>query len=134
MIAIVFLTRKPHPTMLEYLPELKRDGYDIYVCADDTLSGPFLQYTSRECEEAGYKNGLLPWHMPRPSAWEKALYHFCEKDTQYDHVWFIEDDVLITSADALYKMDQQYPASDLLSESHIVVTKYKRDWHWQLAH
>lgn len=134
MIAIVFLTRKPHSTMLEYIPELKRDGYDIYVCADDMLSGPFLQYTSRECEEAGYKNGLLPWHMPRPSAWEKALYHFCEKDTQYEHVWFIEDDVLITSADALYTMDQQYPASDVLSESHIVVTKYKRDWHWQLAH
>jgi hypothetical protein len=134
MIAIVFLTRKPHATMLEYIPELKRDGYDIYVCADDMLSGPFLQYTSRECEEAGYKNGLLPWHMSRPSAWEKALYHFCEKDTQYEHVWFIEDDVLITSADALYTMDQQYPASDVLSESHIVVTKYKRDWHWQLAH
>lgn len=134
MIAVVFLTRSPHPKMLEYIPELKQDGYDIYVCADDTLSGSFLQYTSRECEEAGYKNGLLPWHMPRPSAWEKALYHFCEKDTQYEHVWFIEDDVLITSADALYKMDQQYPASDLLSESHIVVTKYKRDWHWQLAH
>jgi len=141
MIAVVFLTRRPAPVMLEFIEGLAKPPYDIYVSVDDMDYVPpkgtpvqYIQYGEEECIRAGYKNALLPWHMWRPSAWEKALYHFCVKDTRYEHVWFIEDDVLITSEDVLHRVDTAYPSSDLLCEAHIVVNTYKRDWHWQLAH
>jgi len=141
MIAVVFLTRVPDPVMLDFIPQLKGRGYDIFVSVDDMSYVPvqsssiqYIQYSEKECSDAGYNNALLPWHISRPSAWEKALYHFCVKDVSYEHVWFIEDDVLISSSDVLQRVDAKFPASDLLCEGHLIVNTYKRDWHWQLAH
>lgn len=54
------------------------------------------------------------------TAWDKALFLF--RDTQAQHVWFVEDDVLILSPTVFAEVDAAYPEADLLTASHVVNT------------
>jgi hypothetical protein len=51
-------------------------------------------------------------------------------NTNYNHVWFFEDDVFFNSEETLAKIDSQY-YSDLLSNTYEETkNEYKNDWLW----
>ena len=52
---------------------------------------------------------------------EKALYYFCTHDIDFDHIWFIEDDVFIPNITTIDYLDNKYPHGDLLCASNSVV-------------
>ena len=45
---------------------------------------------------------------------EKALYYFYKNDINYDHIWFIEEDVFIPTIETIKNIDIKYPDNDLL--------------------
>ena len=119
MIALVFITVKPNKKWLKFIQTLKRSNYDLFVAIDPddneivTYQVPYkknihyINYSRDECEYNGYNHCLAPHHVNRPSAWDKALYYFCEKNTSYDYVWFIEDDVFIPNKYTVYNIDKK---------------------------
>ena len=81
----------------------------------------------------GYKNSSFLIKPNGSIAWDKALYHFCVKDTSYDHVWFLEDDVFIPNNTIISTIDSKYPNADILSKSKIVNSTGELSWLWKQA-
>ena len=140
--AIVFLTRDlPDINLISFCKELETDILHNYICIgnfnDDTsnIKVKILKYNNEECKNRGFINSILPRTINnewRPSAWDKALYHFCVKDTSFDNVYFVEDDVFISSKEVIYNLDKKYKNIDLLCESN---KNYNDDkiWHnWKI--
>lgn len=125
-IAIVFLTYIPSKELIAFSNDLQKScDSNVYICIDDDtydhtqISVRTLKYRSEVCADNGFKNLLLYCTTKlRPCAWEKAMYHFCVIDKSYDFVWFIEDDVLITSLQTISDIDKKYPEADLLCRSN----------------
>jgi hypothetical protein len=63
---------------------------------------------------------------------EKALYYFYENDVDYDHIWFIEEDVFIPTIDTINIINNKYDDGDLLCESNIIINEKQNDWPWEL--
>jgi len=121
MIALVFITITPNDHWVKFIQTLKRKNYDIYIAIDDntyhtsiTENIQYINISREECENKGYNHALAPFHINRPSAWDKAIYYFCEKNNNYDYVWFIEDDVFVPTKYTIYNIDKKYKNSDLL--------------------
>ena len=151
-IAIVFITTKPLNDWLHFINNLSKPNYNIYVSIDNddyVVSNNYknihyINYSQKECEQKGFNHALAPFHVDRPSGWDKAIYHFCVKDTSYDYVWFVEDDVFVPTIDTISNIDKKYPKSDLLctgdnnnQESFCTVfdieTKQQTKWWYHLA-
>ena len=65
------------------------------------------------------------------TAWEKSLYYFSTINTEYEKVWFFEDDVFFYDEESLLRIDSKYDNSDLLSNSYGKnANGHKNDWHW----
>lgn len=156
MIALVFITIIPNEKWVKFIQTLKRKNYDLFIAidSDDERYIPteyenihYINHSRKECEQNGYNHALAPHHVNRPSAWDKAIYHFCEINTSYEYVWFIEDDVFIPTKYTLYNIDKKYKKSDLLccgnknnDSSYLTITsEEKKDtifnlwWAWELA-
>jgi len=157
MIALVFITIIPNIEWVKFIQTLKRKNYDLYIAIDSDNPHyipphyeniQYINYSREECRQNGYNHSLAPHHVNRPSAWDKAIYHFCKKNTSYEHVWFIEDDVFIPTKYTLYNIDKKYTKSDLLccgnknnEMSYLLEDelKIKKDtifnlwWAWELA-
>jgi hypothetical protein len=124
--AIVFLTYRPSNELIAFTKDLQEScRSSVYICIDDDaydhtqISVRTLKYSSAVCAHNGFKNLLLYCTAKlRPCAWEKAMFHFCVIETSYDFVWFIEDDVLITSLQTIPDIDRKYPFADLLCRSN----------------
>ena len=135
--AVALLTVRPSEETLAFAKELQTKGHAVYVIADDSNykgNMPVIQYSSDTMIENGYKDLLLFYTSKgRPCSWEKAMYHFCIVETKHDHVWFIEEDVFVSSANALSNLDSKYPNADLLSKEHASCMNAS-DWpNWMLA-
>jgi hypothetical protein len=154
--AIVFLTRAlPDINLINFCKELETDILSTYICVDDfnvdtsNIKVKILQYSDEECKSRGFINSVLPRVIKyewRPSAWDRALYHFCVKDTTFDNVYFVEDDVFISSKEVIYNLDKKYKNIDLLCKSntnydddknwfnwrHIDETQIKKPWYWSM--
>ena len=141
-IAFCILTRSPNLIWMEFIVTFQ-SRYEVYVCVDDNdldlseLRGQFpavrfLQYEDAVCAKAGFRKSSTAMIKKPVIAWDKALYHFCEVDTQYDHVWFCEDDVYIEKVDNVAHMDDEdASASDLLCSNLRINTEgVKKGWMW----
>ena len=65
------------------------------------------------------------------TAWDKSLYYFSSINTEYEKVWFFEDDVFFHDEESLLNIDSKYDNSDLLSNSYYEnLNGHKNDWHW----
>ena len=64
----------------------------------------------------------------RPTAWSKAFYYYKKKE--FDYIWFIEDDVFISSLSALGDLDNKYKEEDLLVGHAEVYNGDKESWYW----
>jgi hypothetical protein len=119
--AICFLTRTPNQTLIEFseliisqtnMPVfIMIDNNNFIILNNDNSKIKYLQINNHECINAGFSYSL----KYECCSWDKALYYFTKINTEYDHVWFIEDDVFIPSVSALINLEQKYPLADLLS-------------------
>ena len=124
---ICFLTLKPSLEFYNFCKTLINKQYDIYICIDDnSYTIPqydgvikIIQIDNQECIEQGFKSSVSYFYNKACSR-DKALYYFCRKydivnnNKQYDHVWFIEEDVFIPTNNTLTFIDSKYKNSDLL--------------------
>ena len=138
--AIVFLTVQPSPECILFAEELQRAGHTVFLAIDDPTYDarklPFatIQYSSDLMQAKGYIGLLLPYTAKnRPCAWEKAMYHFCEVAKSYKQVWFLEDDVFVSSADAFENINRQYPHADLVCRANIHSERSCFWPHWYMV-
>lgn len=87
----------------------------------------FIQMNDKLCKDAGFKNmNFIAKKLV--TAWEKALYFFANLETDYNRVWFLEDDVFFYNETTLLEIDKRYPNSDLLTNG---CSTYKEGtWNW----
>jgi hypothetical protein len=122
--AICLLTKSPNEIWLEFLNRFS--NYDIFLIIDDnsqTYNTTYenirlIQIENENCYKNEYTNCISAVEFPEVTAWDKALYLMNEIEMQYEHVWFIEDDVFLFDESALLNIDAAYESSDLLSAFH----------------
>jgi hypothetical protein len=133
--AIAILTRAPVQGLLLFYSQFRAYGFDVFCIIDDnsyrvTQSHQVqcIRINDIECIASGFFNLAPPY---RCAAWDKAVYHFCKLQYDYDYVWFIEDDVLIPSVDTLVSIDRKYDYADIISAPNIVNETGRADgWFW----
>ena len=128
--ALCLLTKIPNQIWLNFLETFS--NYDIYVVIDDNSTDyvkkygglykniKIIQIENEICKDNGYTNCNSAVGFPDIIAWDKALYLFCELETRYCQVWFIEDDVFLDNEDVLIRIDRhcQHSCADLLTSFH----------------
>lgn len=128
--ALCLLTKNPNKIWLDFLETFSQ--YAIYVVIDDNSVDyvkqydeiynniKFIQIDNDLCRKHGYTNCNSAVGFPDIIAWDKAMYLFCEFETRYDQVWFIEDDVFLHKEDVLVRIDRdcQHSCADLLTSFH----------------
>ena len=140
--AICLLTRIVDNVWLDFLQGFQL--YDIFVCVDDNsedcqtkygLEYPnitFIQIQNVVCREQCYTNCNSCVGFPEIISWDKAIYYFSERETSYDQVWMIEEDVFFMKEQVLETIDIEFPDSDLLTSFHSInPTGEMEGWnHW----
>jgi hypothetical protein len=133
--SIYFLCKTPNEPLIEFSKEiLNEDFCNVYIIVDDdsiTFDDKiFIQVKDEVCINKNYIN--LNSSVPKtPSAWDKVIYHLCEKSND-DFCFIIEDDVFIPSIEVL-KDIFKYSSFDLVTSKN----KQKRDyipndaWVWK---
>ena len=140
--AIVLLTKQPYEPQISFFEGLAANDYETFVVVDDNevaLPASTVQYVrvdDQQCRRLGFESlnpMISKWKPSKCSAWEKAIYYFSHVATRHDYVWFIEDDVLVTSASAIQKIDRRYEPADIISAecvSNHVGDLRQGDWWW----
>lgn len=120
--AICILSRYYNETWIQFLKEFKQ--YDTFFVIDDMttlyekkINGVnIIQIPEDICREANYYNSSTVSNLKDILAWDKALYYFNRiNPKEYDHIWFLEEDVFIMSEQVLKNIDEKHPSIDLLS-------------------
>jgi hypothetical protein len=134
--AVCLLCFSPNDIWINFLATFTQ--YDLFIMVDDT-SKPYtspknnvmiLSIPDQECNENGFVDVNFEF-TGKPTAWGKALYYFSMINTEYDQVWFLEEDVFIYNEATLSAIDQAYPNSDLLTPKVDVNSDGTTDtWVW----
>jgi len=75
--------------------------------------------------QKGFRN--LPF--PEVTAWDKALYYFCNINNNYDNIWFLEDDCFFINENIFEKINVKYNNVDLLVKENN--RNFEKDrWCW----
>jgi hypothetical protein len=129
---LCLLTYRPTRSLIELFVTLDdpKNEYDYYVVVDDNnyksevdqwKNGfpkiKWIYVKEEDCKRLGYQHINFVVKDGEPSAWDKAMYYFCEHNT-YESYWFMEDDVFIPKTDNLYKMDELYSEDLLLNKKN----------------
>lgn len=139
---LCLLTFQPSELLIQLFADLydPNDPYALYIIVDDIsfdISSyikkyPYITFvqhiTEEECYASGYYNMNYMVKGAKPSAWDKAIYYFSEKDgtnIDFDHIWFIEDDVMIPTRNTIREIDNTYKDDDILAENDVMVS---HDW------
>jgi hypothetical protein len=140
--AIALLTRNPVEAWVNFLKDFK--NYDVFFIVDDNIFNytklyervrpqiNFVQIDNKICESLGYKYANTVF-MPSKKviAWDKAFYYFGVVNTNYDDVWFIEDDVFFKSENDLLNIDARYNSNQVLTKSHMSTENGQHNgWFW----
>jgi hypothetical protein len=93
----------------------------------------FVQIDNIKCEISGYKD--MNWTLKKlVSGWDKAIYYFGVENTDYDFIWFAEDDVFFYNEETLKNIDKQYLNEDLLSNKiDENKTGERSSWLWSVV-
>lgn len=120
----------------EYNPPDSLDYKTVRITEKDaSISYPvnpgtlyIVQIEDAICGKGGYINSAST--IPKkPSAWDKALYYFCEKNMA-QHVWFVEEDVFVPRADIFDEMNARYPNTDFVTKQHVSETEDPEFFWW----
>jgi hypothetical protein len=136
---ICLITFRPNKTWCDFLNIFNK--YKIYIILDDNnfdLKEFISNYNNIifiKVEDAKCKlNGFIDTNFTLNkliSGWDKALYYFGVENTNYDFIWFMEDDVFFNSEDTVKRIDNQYIDDDLLSNSYTENKNGdKKTWLW----
>jgi hypothetical protein len=141
--AICLITRTPNKIWLEFLNNF--ENYDIYVLVDDLITDykdyeqiyaniRFIKITDDECRQHGYIHSS---YMPTSSlvfneiiAWDRALYYFTNMNTNYQLVWFFEDDVFLYSEETLMQIDIKNISDSVLLCKDKNPEPKEGEWSW----
>jgi hypothetical protein len=135
---ICFLTVKPCELFYDFCKKLKSKDTEIYICIDDndyTIPNydneiNIIQIDNQICENSGFKSTVLLFNNKACSR-DKALYFFCKNNIDYNHIWFIEEDVFIPSIHTIENINNKYIVGDLLvCSNNIEYTTKTNSWHW----
>ena len=141
--ALCLLTVNPHDIYVKFLNNF--DKYDVYILIDNNSINideyikkypkiQFIQIPDEEAIQNGYWDSS--YIIPKKTiSWDKALYYFSKKNTSYNFVWFIEEDVYIPNEESIQNIDHKYPTIDLLcSDYNMNSDGYLDNWsHWNQA-
>ena len=145
--AVALLTpTSAHPSWLALLSTMTRENpaWDAFVVSDaEPLEGEEslvdlgdgcseLRVASWTCRLAGFSGSGTRVIPKTPISWDKACYFFAERRRgAYEHVWFVEDDVLLGAAAALIHLDARLGAADLACA--VATTEAEDPWwpHWR---
>lgn len=123
-VVIALLCVCPTERVIEFAKNYATTHPTYIICDDPRCDTPtlpnitFVKITDDECRRTGYNNSN-PAIPKRPSAWDKVILYFCEKNLEPEHVWFIEEDVFVPRADIFKELDQRYPTTDLVTKQHV---------------
>jgi len=123
---ICFLTVNPGKLFYHFVKQIPNPER-IYICIDDNnheIPGyddeiKLIKINDEECVKNGFQNTHSK--IRGATSREKALYYFCTVDIDFNHIWFIEDDVFIPTVTTIDYLDNKYPRSDLLCAENFVV-------------
>jgi hypothetical protein len=106
------------------------NNIDLYEFKNNYKNINFIQIQNEKCKMNGYIDTNFTLNK-LISGWDKGLYYFGVEDTNYDFIWFIEDDVFFYNEDTIANIDNQYINDDLLSKFYVENTYgNKNTWHW----
>ena len=91
-----------------------------------------LQIDDQKCINLGYKNASATLKK-NPVTWDKVFYYFSNIDTNFNHIWFVEEDVFVPKFDYFSNIDKKYPNVDLICKNHIAHKNDNQNWHWSRA-
>lgn len=140
MSFLCLVTFQPKKIWCEFLSNFTK--YKIVIIIDDNTFDTtefintyenitFVQIDDEKCKLTGYVDSSFMTLEKLISGWDKALYYFGIENTNYDFVWFIEDDVFFNDENTLLNIDSKYIDDDLLSNQF-----YEKSdtnvyyWHW----
>jgi hypothetical protein len=127
-VVIALLCVCPNDRVVEFAKNYAITHPTYIICDDPNCETPrlsnitFVKITDDECRSTGYNNSNTAI-TKRPSAWDKVILYFCEKNLEPEHVWFIEEDVFVPRADIFKELDQRYPTTDLVTKQHVKDTE-----------
>lgn len=137
---ICLICHKPNNTYLDFLKTFT--NYDIVVIIDDFSKNyytendfyektypnfVFVQLDNVNCMENGFQMANLALNK-MVSGWDKAIYFFSFYPKEYDHIWYIEDDIFLYDENVFKNIDNKYPDSDLLVKQ--IDEKDGEKWLW----
>lgn len=136
MNALCLLCRKPDRIWCNFLKDFR--FYKVFIMIDDFEIDiddfkkdyphmKFLQIHDSHCNAVNY-TGVNYWVKKDITSWEKALFYFFYINKNYEHVWFIEDDVFFYNESIVKNIDEQYPNEDLLTRVPHIPKKHKPEW------
>lgn len=142
--AICVIGYTPNEIWLDFLNKIEKEhGYDLYFVIDvdyvdyNAIYGDkypnvnIMRISHAETEENNFINSSSRLGFPKIIAWDKALYYFCKLNTEYDYVWFFEDDAFLYDINTLIAIDKKYPDSDLLTKDYEVNENGEHNyWFW----
>jgi hypothetical protein len=140
--ALVLITKIPSIPYLQFLDTFTH--YDVFVIIDSNeyditeIATTYpkircIQINNDECETNHYCNSSQITLEKMVSGWDKAIYYFSTINTNYDYVWFMEDDVFIYDEKTLLQIDDKYVNADLLCNSNYSESKID-EWLWDKIH
>lgn len=155
--AYALMTRAIHETPLKMIAQMVDlpiyANYDFYVISDDNNQDinsfasrypriRFVQIKDSVCITTGYIN--MNYSIKKtPTSWDKSFYFFTFVKPDYNFVWFIEDDVFVPHADAIWNIDQRHAVDGDVDETtamDLLVRMNNRNddpnntkWHWYMG-
>ena len=121
------------------------NNYDVYMVFDDNkedyttlikknhpdLKIHFIQMDEMKCQEAGIQYAAdVGNKIGKGFGWEKGIYNFTIVNTDYNHVWLLEEDVFMFDESTLINIDEKYGDKDILCNSSFEEGKLD-EWLWK---
>ena len=128
--AIVFFTYQPPKELFDFASKLKNNNYDIFVSINDNdyilpeydKNINIIKLDETEVKNQGYFNSNI--NVNGVCSRDKAFYYFNRvNNTNYKHIWFIEEDVFIPTTSTIANIDKKYKDQDFMSNSYYVVDR-----------
>lgn len=121
---VCLLTRFFNQYWIDFLKGFMQ--YETYLVIDDNsiiydsiIEGVhIIQVKDETCRQTNYYKSSSWTNLKDIISWDKALYYFNRVNTDYENIWFLEDDVFIMSENTLINIDNQHKTSDLLTSFH----------------
>lgn len=126
--AICFIVREYNELLFEFAESCTFE-YDVYIVIDDNSTiipsknnVNIIQINNQECLDNYFIKSTYRFNQD-VTGWDKAFYYFSNSVVNYDHVWFLEDDVYFGNSNILKNIDNKYPDIDMLCEGDRKITK-----------